>query len=221
MESRNISDSVSHWIASIVQNIGTIFFRILFHIFFKIKIHNAEWLQVAHGPALIVSNHIAPYDSFMFHLFYKIGSPLLPLRFMGVLKFHIPFLNFLSKIGVISIIYKLFGVFVIVQGEGIEKALTPARRLVKQGRTVVIFPEGRISRDSQIGEFKKGAALLAAETEVQVIPVSVKKISGKFRSTIHINVGPSMKFNQTMSANEITDILRKNIIELHSQYPQY
>lgn len=213
---RNIADFLSHWTSRIVQNIGTIFFRVLFHSFFKMQIKGAKWMRRAHGPALIVSNHIAPYDSFMFHLFFRIGSPLLPLRFMGVLKFSVPFLNFLSRIGVVQVIYLLFGVFVIIQGEGVEKALVNARRILKQGGTVVIFPEGRMSRNGQIGEFKQGAAILAKETGVQVIPVSVKKTKRAVRNLIHINVGKPFAIEKSMSTEDAIQKMRDTVLNLHS-----
>ena len=44
---------------------------------------------------------------------------------------------------------------------------------IREGRTVLIFPEGRVRKDDVLNEFKPGFALLAAMTGVPVIPVSI------------------------------------------------
>ncbi|TJZ61216.1 1-acyl-sn-glycerol-3-phosphate acyltransferase [Sphingobacterium olei] len=48
-----------------------------------------------------------------------------------------------------------------------------AHQLVKEGRTVVIFPEGKIDDEypPQLHEFKSGSFRIAVENQVQIIPV--------------------------------------------------
>ncbi len=49
-----------------------------------------------------------------------------------------------------------------------------AMKLVKGGKSVVIFPEGTRTRDGKVGEFKKGSFKLATEPGVRIVPVTIK-----------------------------------------------
>lgn len=53
-----------------------------------------------------------------------------------------------------------------------------AQETVKCGGSMLIFPEGSTSKDGNMKEFKPGAALLAAKTQVPVIPCAIK---GKYK----------------------------------------
>ena len=56
----------------------------------------------------------------------------------------------------------------------IEKAV----ELIKKGESVLIFPEGKLSKDGTLGEFHPGFLMLARLTDVPVIPLA---ISGGYR----------------------------------------
>ena len=73
--------------------------------FFKIEVRNRNNLKGVEAPAILISNHIRFYDSFLYRIAVGLWSPLAPLRFMGVKKFFSPVLNFFSKIGLIPLIY--------------------------------------------------------------------------------------------------------------------
>jgi 1-acyl-sn-glycerol-3-phosphate acyltransferase len=45
---------------------------------------------------------------------------------------------------------------------------------LKHGRALLIFPEGTRSIDGHIAEFKKGAAILAYELGVPIVPVGIR-----------------------------------------------
>jgi long-chain acyl-CoA synthetase len=45
---------------------------------------------------------------------------------------------------------------------------------LKQGRPLLIFPEGTRSIDGRVAEFKKGAAILALELGVPIVPVGIR-----------------------------------------------
>ena len=46
-------------------------------------------------------------------------------------------------------------------------------RIVKNNGSMIIFPEGGIARDGKMGEFKAGAALLAASTGTDIVPAAI------------------------------------------------
>ena len=47
-------------------------------------------------------------------------------------------------------------------------------KVLKEGKNLIIFPEGRRTRDGELGDFKKTFAILAKELNVPVTPVGIK-----------------------------------------------
>jgi len=52
---------------------------------------------------------------------------------------------------------------------GIERGV----RLIRGGKSFFAFPEGTRSRDSSLGEFKKGAFIMAIQAEIPVVPITI------------------------------------------------
>jgi 1-acyl-sn-glycerol-3-phosphate acyltransferase len=48
------------------------------------------------------------------------------------------------------------------------------RRLVDQGHSLIVFPEGTRSVDGTLGRFKKGSFLVAIDAQLPVVPVTVE-----------------------------------------------
>jgi 1-acyl-sn-glycerol-3-phosphate acyltransferase len=67
----------------------------------------------------------------------------------------------------------LCAAFPVRRGAGGGADLPGAARLLAAGRDVVIYPEGTRSRDGGIGEFRHGAARLAAMAGVPLVPVGI------------------------------------------------
>jgi 1-acyl-sn-glycerol-3-phosphate acyltransferase len=111
---------------------------------------------------IFVANHQSFFDIFAL-------SGYLPVQIRWVAKaslFHIPFVGWSMKAaGYISVDRsnkkKAYQSFVAT----VEK--------VKQGYSVVIFPEGTRSEDGTIGSFKKGSHLLAVRAKAPMVPVTI------------------------------------------------
>lgn len=72
----------------------------------------------------------------------------------------------------------------------IRQTIETARERLKDGMSLVIFPEGTRSDTGKIGDFKRGAFLLAGEFRLPVVPIS---IDGAYRilpkNTLFPNTG--------------------------------
>lgn len=192
---------------------------ILFHTFFSVNVHGRDNLKKVRSPFIIISNHVSFYDSFIFRLALGFITPHLPLRFMGVRSFNYKFLNFLSSIGVIGLIYKLFGVFTVVPGRGIAQNLKEAKDIIESGGNIVIYPEGRIISNHTIGPFRKGATILARQTGVPVLPFIFHIDKMHFsRDVLDIMIGDPIYLTKTVSDEEGTEILHSAIIELFNKH---
>lgn len=54
------------------------------------------------------------------------------------------------------------------------EAINKGAEFLKQGYSMVIFPEGTRSRDGSLGEFKAGSFKLAVKSGVPIVPVAIK-----------------------------------------------
>lgn len=67
----------------------------------------------------------------------------------------------------------LVGGFPVRRSGGGSADLTTADDLLAAGHDIIIYPEGTRTRDGSIGEFRSGAARLAARTGAPLVPVAI------------------------------------------------
>lgn len=93
----------------------------------------------------------------------------LPVQFKWMAKselFRIPFLGWAMRAcGYISVDRQ--------DPRGAYKALQRASELIKQGYSIIIFPEGTRSKDGHIGPFKTGGIFLALRSTRPIVPVTI------------------------------------------------
>lgn len=78
---------------------------------------------------------------------------------------------------------------------GIKDTITNAEKTLRQGMSVVIFPEGSRSWDGKMIPFKRGAFMLAAEFKLPVVPIT---IDGAFTAM------PRTTYNMTPTTIRVT-----------------
>lgn len=128
----------------------------------RVKVEGLENVR-GRGPYIFMSNHQGSYD-----IFALLGY--LPFQFKWLAKkelFSIPFLGWaMSAAGYISI-----------DREGTREtveAMKQAARKIRNGMSVVIFPEGSRTPDGSIQPFKKGGFTLAIRSQVPVVPIAIQ-----------------------------------------------
>jgi long-chain acyl-CoA synthetase len=89
----------------------------------------------------------------------------------------------------------LFNVFPLPRGAGLRQSFTHAGEAMNHGYHVLVFPEGRRSRDGRLQHFEPGIGLLAQECQVPVQPIFLEGLGlrdGKRwpkRGTVAIRMG--------------------------------
>ena len=73
--------------------------------------------------------------------------------------------------------------------DGARSSLHDAIEMVKNGRSLVIFPEGTRSKNGQLGKFKGGAMKIAMETGAKVVPVLIEGSRARLEETGNITSG--------------------------------
>ncbi|BCS89944.1 acyl-[ACP]--phospholipid O-acyltransferase [Pseudodesulfovibrio sediminis] len=118
----------------------------------------------AEGGVLLLGNHVSWID-------WAVLSLAVPRRLRFVMERAIYerwYLNwFLRRLGVIPI-----------SPRGSKTALKDIAKALSDGDCIVIFPEGAISRNGQLGEFKKGFEGPAKESGCTIIPFYLRGLWG-------------------------------------------
>jgi 1-acyl-sn-glycerol-3-phosphate acyltransferase len=138
--------------------------RLLVYVGFRLwlkKIHNAERLPQK-GPAIIVSNHTSYYDWSVLSAVYNREY----LVFLGAQELlNRPIVSWLMKLNIL--------IYIDRERPGLSYFREVVRRL-KQGRIVVIYPEGKRSKSGKMIEPKTGFLKLAMLVNAPIIPIGMK-----------------------------------------------
>ncbi|WP_246599300.1 lysophospholipid acyltransferase family protein [Clostridium lacusfryxellense] len=105
------------------------------------------------------------------------------------------------------------------------KAISEGVENLKNGYSMLIFPEGTRSRSNNIGEFKKGSMRLAIKAGVPIVPVTlydtykamegnngkIKKANAKIIFDKPIYLGEMTKEEKANVSDRVQDIIQSNL----------
>ncbi|HEX6704025.1 MAG TPA: MFS transporter [Albitalea sp.] len=141
---------------------------------YRFKVRGDENIP-AEGPAILVCNHVSFVDAVLL----MAASPR-PIRFiMDHRIFRIPVLGWLFKLAK--------AIPIASQREDAatyERAFAQARQVLAEGDLLCIFPEGAITRDGELGEFKGGVMKVLETHPVPVVPLALQNLWGSFFSRV-------------------------------------
>lgn len=187
----------------------------------EIKVRNEQYLEHS-GPMIIIANHP---NTLIDAWLIGIISPK-PIYYMTKAtffnnKWKMRILRSLNMIPINR------ATEAKTQGVNNSSTFEECYRLLSEGKTLVIFPEGNSQMELLLRQLKSGAARIALETELRrqgklnlkVVPVGLMYTQGeKFRSSIMVNCGEGMdvihhleefKENQSSAARKLTEEFRK------------
>ena len=64
-------------------------------------------------------------------------------------------------------------VIVMDLNQDLKESIQKMAEVLKQGKKIIIFPEGTRSKNGELGDFKKTFAILSKELSVPVVPVAI------------------------------------------------
>jgi 1-acyl-sn-glycerol-3-phosphate acyltransferase len=167
-------------------------------------------------PVIFVANHASHLD-----IACLCGALPVNLHFIG--KKELMFVPFVGW-------YMLVAGHIFIDRKSRQKAiasLKAAAQKIKQGKSVVMFPEGTRTLTGEVRAFKKGAFHLAIQAGVDIVPISIEgtfkvwpKNSNKITpNKVVIKIGKPIdtsKYN-SKNINDLVKVARNKIVEMHAE----
>jgi 1-acyl-sn-glycerol-3-phosphate acyltransferase len=179
---------------------------ILISLLYRIRTTGAENIPSS-GPAVLVCNHVSFVDALVLG-----GSIRRPARFVMYYKiFQIPLLNFIFESA------KIIPIASARENKSLLlESFDKIDAELEAGNLVCLFPEGAITRDSEIHTFRTGIEKIVERRPVPVIPIAlcglwgswfsrqtgggVRKIPGKLFSRVQVRIGDPVKPSDVSAA---------------------
>lgn len=156
--------------------------RVLFKILLDCQVSGLEKIPLE-GPLIVATNH----TSFLDPLLVGVFVPREVIMMSKVENFEKP---------VLSLIVRLYGAFPVRRGEVDRRALREAIQVLREGKALLMAPEGTRSKTGLLQKGRDGTAFVAARTKAVVVPMAIwggKKFWSNLarlkRTKIGINVG--------------------------------
>ncbi|CDN31147.1 1-acyl-sn-glycerol-3-phosphate acyltransferase [Mucinivorans hirudinis] len=155
---------------------------------------------------IVVSNHQAMLDIPLLYV--------LPFNFKWVSKeevFHIPIFGW---------VLAMHDDIAIKRGgsAGAKKMLDKSNRMLKNGVSVIIFPEGTRTKTGKIGRFHQGAFLLARKSKADILPVmidgtfdAIKDWKVKTPHSFTVKIMEAVPYDPELTIEEISNLMQQKI----------
>lgn len=180
--------------------------------FYPFEVRGLEKIKNSEKNYIICCNHLSNVDVAFLMVTHK-----KPIYFMAKEE--------LFKNKILGWFFKKMGAFAVKRGKGDKSALINSENIIKSGNILGIFIEGTRSKTGEFLRPKSGAALIAAKTDSDVLPICITGSGGNnkvklFKKTI-ISYGdfiPSSEIDCEESSRsalkEATNKIMGNIIKL-------
>ncbi len=138
------------------------FFKLIAKPYFRLEGRNADNIPET-GPYILAANH----QSFLDGLFVMAFNRWKNVRktFFFAKESHV-------KHTIVQMIAKRHNVLVM-EPTNLKTSIQRMGEAIKQGKNIIIFPEGTRTETGEVGEFKKTFAILAKELNVPIVPCSI------------------------------------------------
>jgi 1-acyl-sn-glycerol-3-phosphate acyltransferase len=147
---------------------------LLTHFIYRFRVRGEQHIPTE-GAAVLVCNHVSYVDAVLL----MAASPR-PIRFiMDHRIFATP---------VLGTVFRLAKAIPVApqkdDPEAYERAFAEARQVLADGDLLAIFPEGGLTRDGELAEFKGGIMKILQSQPVPVVPMALGNLWGSFFSRV-------------------------------------
>lgn len=148
----------------------------LFRSFATLEVHGNDNLKNLGGPVIFVANHVSYLDQLAVMLAlppevrYRTATAAWAEFFFG--DFH--GFNLIWRRLSYEYASVLFNLFPLPQSSGFSNSLAFMGKLVDDGISILIFPEGEHSRDGTMLPFQRGLGIMVKELGIPVVPIYIR-----------------------------------------------
>ena len=175
--------------------------RFVYRIAFDMHFEGVENIPPDEG-VIIASNHRSYADPVLLTMYMK-----RPVRYMAKEEL------FENKL--FGSFITMLGAFPVKRGAGDMKVIEDSAAILKEGKNLVIFPEGTRSKENKVGKGKSGVAMIAAMAGADVLPVGIcfegEKL--RFRTKLTVKIGKVIPYEEIAvketSARELRPVRMK------------
>jgi long-chain acyl-CoA synthetase len=139
-------------------------FKTFNRVFMRLEVKNEEVFDRMERPFLICPNHQSFLDPFIITANYPFRIYKNIFHVGASMFFRSRFMQWLAR---------LLNVVPIDPDTQLMRAMKAGAVGLKHGKVLNIYPEGERAFDGQLHEFKKGAAILATELDLPILPVAI------------------------------------------------
>ena len=183
-------------------------FKMFFKTYNRMTIKGVENIP-ANGPFILAPNHQSYLDA--------------PIAMAGVPKNQINDIYFYATEEHVQGKFLRFMAnrhnIILMENRNLKNSILKLSKVLRQGKSIMIFPEGTRTFSGEMGDFKKTFAILAKELNVPIVPVRITgayrmlKRGTRFIQPCHIQVEylPEVRPNETLTYDEIAQIVKSRI----------
>jgi long-chain acyl-CoA synthetase len=183
--------------------------RNIFRLFFKYEVKGME--NIPEGPCFFAPNHQSKLDAFL--VLSYLDKQVLNDTFSYAKKDHVDG-------AVRKYLANRTNIIVMDLTNDLKHSIHKMAEVVKQGKKILIFPEGTRTKTGEMGDFKKTYAILSAELNIPVVPIAISGAykamsSGKKRikrgEKITVEFLPAV-YPENLKPEELNEIVKEKIM---------
>jgi long-chain acyl-CoA synthetase len=125
------------------------------------------------------------------------------------------------------LVVALFNTFPLPRRSAFRQSFSFAGEAMDRGYNILIFPEGELTKDGHLQNFRSGVGILADGLEADIVPISIEglyelKARGQRLhappGSVRIVFGSPIRFDRSASPKEITEILEQSVAALSVEH---
>lgn len=141
----------------------TLLFKLLLKLTFKMQGSGNK--NIPTSPCIIVSNHQSYFDGPILSAYLSCSQVRKTLYYAKEKHVSKMWQKFIAK---------KHNIIIMDKNKELQESIQMMAQGLKQGKNIVIFPEGTRTNSGRLGEFKKTYTILAKELNIPIVPVVIK-----------------------------------------------
>jgi 1-acyl-sn-glycerol-3-phosphate acyltransferase len=160
----------------ILQTIIWIPTRIIFFLFGRLRVRGLENLTTINGSVIFAPNHSSELDPVLIPASLAFFSRLMPMFYTSREQSFYKYSSWRKYIYG-GTLFKLWGSYPVYPGKNnFDLSLPNHIEILRNNKSLCMFPEGKKTRDGNLGLPKAGVAYLAQLTQCAVVPVYISGV---------------------------------------------